>query len=115
MEYRPGRDSPADYMLRHPITKNTRSSREEEIAEEYVDFVAHTSVPNAITLKELQAATAEDKAPSDGGMVFTSMRLMRTYYGNRPFPSSCLPSLESESKCEVFVMVISSTLHMNEN
>ena len=33
---------------------------------------------------------------------------------NRPFPSSCLPSLESKSKCEVFVMVISSTLHMNE-
>ena len=34
---------------------------------------------------------------------------------NRPFPSSCLLSLQSEYKCEVFVMVISSTLHMNEN
>ena len=34
---------------------------------------------------------------------------------NRPFPSSCLLPLQSESKCEVFVMVISSTLHMNEN
>ena len=34
---------------------------------------------------------------------------------NRPFPSSCLPPLQSESKCEVFVMLISSTLHMNEN
>ena len=33
---------------------------------------------------------------------------------NRPFPSSSLPPLQSESKCEVFVMVISSTLHMNE-
>ena len=33
--------------------------------------------------------------------------------GNSPFPS--LPPLQSESKCEVFVMVISSTLHMNEN
>ena len=33
---------------------------------------------------------------------------------NRPFPSSCLPPLQSESKCEIFVMVISSTLHMNE-
>ena len=32
---------------------------------------------------------------------------------NRPFPSSCLPRLQSESKCEVFVMVISSTLDMN--
>ena len=29
--------------------------------------------------------------------------------------SPCLPPLQSESKCEVFVMVISSTLHLNEN
>ena len=34
---------------------------------------------------------------------------------NRPFPTSCLLPLQSESKCEIFVMVISSTLHMNEN
>ena len=33
---------------------------------------------------------------------------------NSPFPSSCLPPLQSESKSEVFVMVISSTLNMNE-
>ena len=33
----------------------------------------------------------------------------------RPFPSSILPPLQSESTCEAFVMVISSTLHMNEN
>ena len=31
------------------------------------------------------------------------------------FPSPRLPPLQSESKCEVFVMVIRSTLHMNEN
>ena len=34
---------------------------------------------------------------------------------NKPFPSSCLPPLQSESQCEVFVMVISSTLNKNEN
>ena len=34
---------------------------------------------------------------------------------NRPFPSSRLPPLQRESKCEVFVMVISSTLHMKAN
>ena len=27
---------------------------------------------------------------------------------NRPFPSSCLPPFQSEFKCEVLVMVISS-------
>ena len=34
---------------------------------------------------------------------------------NRPFPSSYPPPLQSEFKCKVFVMVISCTLHMNEN
>ena len=34
---------------------------------------------------------------------------------NRLFPSSWLPPLQSESKCEVFVIVIGSTLHMNKN
>ena len=34
---------------------------------------------------------------------------------NRPFSSSRQPLLQSESKCEVFVMGISSSLHMNEN
>ena len=34
---------------------------------------------------------------------------------NRLFPSLWLPPLQSESKCEVFVMVIGFTLHMNEN
>ena len=33
---------------------------------------------------------------------------------NKSFPSSCLPPLQSEFKCEIFVIVISSTLHMNE-
>ena len=33
---------------------------------------------------------------------------------NRPFPNSYLPPLQSESKGEAFVMVISSTLHMNK-
>ena len=34
---------------------------------------------------------------------------------NRPFPSSAQSLLQSESKCEIFVMVISSNFNMNEN
>ena len=34
---------------------------------------------------------------------------------NRPFPSSCLTPLQSKSKRDVFVIVISSTLHINES
>ena len=59
--FRPGKDNPADYMSRHPATKDVRSCREEKIAEEYVEFISQTSVPNAITLEEVRAATAKDK------------------------------------------------------
>ena len=34
---------------------------------------------------------------------------------NRPFPSLRLPPLQSESKCDVFVIEISYILHMNES
>ena len=34
---------------------------------------------------------------------------------NRPFPSLLEPLFQSESKCESFVMVISSAFLMNEN
>ena len=59
--YSPGKDNPADFLSRHPAAQNIRSSREEKMAEEYVDFVSQTAVPNAITLEEVQAATIEDK------------------------------------------------------
>ena len=34
---------------------------------------------------------------------------------NRPFPSSAQSLFQSESKCEIFVMVISSNVNTNEN
>ena len=34
---------------------------------------------------------------------------------NRPFPSSPQSLFQSESKCEIFVMIISSNFNMNEN
>ena len=34
---------------------------------------------------------------------------------DRPFPSSPKSLLQSESKCEIFVMVIRSNFNMNEN
>ena len=35
--------------------------------------------------------------------------------GNRSFPSSPQSLFQSESKCETFVMIISSNFNMNEN
>ena len=38
-----------------------------------------------------------------------------TFIPNRPFASSPKSLLQSESKCEIFVMIISSDFNMNEN
>ena len=56
LRYRPGHDNPADYMSRHPVNRSSVRN----ITEEYVNFIATTSVPRALTLSEVQAATAQD-------------------------------------------------------
>ena len=58
--------------------------------EEYVEFISQTSVLNAITLEEVQAATAKDKvfqtvinyAIPDAGIKSTSMNLTRSHCVN---------------------------------
>ena len=60
IEYRPGHDNPADYMSRHPSKQNILSSREEKMAEDYVQFISQTSLPNALTIEEVQLATEQD-------------------------------------------------------
>ena len=46
---------------------------------------------------------------------FIELELSLRKESHRPFPSSRLPPLQSESKCNAFVMVISSTIQINEN
>ena len=60
IEYRPGHDNPADYMSRHPAKQNILSSREEKMAEDYVNFISQTSLLKAVTIEEVQSATTED-------------------------------------------------------
>ena len=47
--------------------------------------------------------------------IIQSKLVCTSHYVNRPFPSSGQSLLQSESKCEIFVMVISSHFNMNEN
>ena len=61
LEYRPGKDNPADYMSRHPSSRILRSSREQKIAEEYVNLICDTSTPIAVTILEMQLATQNDQ------------------------------------------------------
>ncbi|KAK3105801.1 hypothetical protein FSP39_006028 [Pinctada imbricata] len=55
IEYSPGEDNAADYMSRHPV--RISNSKEEKIAEEYINFIASESLLKAITLDEVKAAT----------------------------------------------------------
>ena len=59
MQYKPGKDNPADYMSRHPSNKNIVSSQQEKMAEQYVNFILNSDVPTALTLKKIQSATAQ--------------------------------------------------------
>ena len=59
MQYTTGKDNSADYMSRHPSNKNIVSSRQEKMAEQYVNFILDSDVPTALTLEEIQSATAQ--------------------------------------------------------
>ena len=59
VEYRPGASNPADYASRHPIGDPEAQNYESE-SEEHVYFVTKNAVPKAITLPEIESATAKD-------------------------------------------------------
>ena len=58
--YRKGDGKPADYLSRHPSKQITAASREQKIAEEYVNYIASTSTPKAMTVAETEEATKAD-------------------------------------------------------
>ncbi|GFS14362.1 defective in cullin neddylation protein [Elysia marginata] len=57
--YRPGKDeaNPTDYLSRHPPAKPTWNNE----GECYICYIANTSVPNALSLDEVQKATSLDE------------------------------------------------------
>ena len=58
--YKKGEDSPADYMSRHPEKLTTPTSRQERVAEEFVDYISNTSTPKALKLEDIATATLQD-------------------------------------------------------
>lgn len=58
--YAPGSDNPADYTSRHPSKQTQPTSREEKVAEEYVNFISTHAVPKAISLEEVKRETLND-------------------------------------------------------
>lgn len=59
--YKPGNVNPADYMSRHVPMQSRQSSREQELAEQMVQYISITSCPKPISLEEVKMATKEDK------------------------------------------------------
>ena len=60
VEYRPGKDNPADYFSRHPVKTLNQSSREEKLAEEHINFVTANALPKTVSLKEIVNASQDD-------------------------------------------------------
>ena len=60
VRYRKGAENPADYMSRHPSKQSTTTSREQKVAEEYINYLAKMSTPKALTLSDIEAATIAD-------------------------------------------------------
>ena len=59
VEYRPGASNPADYTSRHPVGDPEAHSHDVE-SEEHISFVAKNATPKAVTLSDIESATAED-------------------------------------------------------
>ena len=60
IKYQPGADNPADYMSRHPARQGILRSREQHMAEHYVNSVASAAIPIAMTIEEVKRETAKD-------------------------------------------------------
>ena len=58
VEYKQGKDNPADYMPRHPAENN---NRQEYYTEQYIQFIAKHSIPKAMTRHEIAEATRKDE------------------------------------------------------
>ena len=57
--YKPGKDNPADFLSCHPTLESV--SKYAIMADEYVNLLALSAVPKAMTMREIQTATNADK------------------------------------------------------
>ena len=59
--YRPEHDNPSDYMSRHPINcAHFTKSHDSENSEYYIQFIAESATPKAMTLQQIKNATQND-------------------------------------------------------
>ena len=108
------RDSPAYNQRLAEVLKDIEETGTYELAEKELIFGCRLAWRNAsrcigrIQWNKLHVSPSS----SIGGDSITPFVFMNF---NRPFPSSPKSLFQSESKCEIFVMIISSNFNMNEN
>ncbi|KAK7111230.1 hypothetical protein V1264_010901 [Littorina saxatilis] len=62
LRYQPGESNPADFLSRHPVqASDAQSTHASKVAEEYIKFLIDHTIPKAMTLAEVAAATSNDK------------------------------------------------------
>ena len=86
VEYRPGASNPADYASRHPVGDPESHSYDVE-SEEHISFVARNATPKAVTLSEIESATAEDS------MLQAVMSAVRSGCSHKASPNISLSEL----------------------
>ena len=59
MKYIPGSKNPTDYMSRNPINISG-THRHQKMAEQYVNFIAPSSIPRAMKIEDVKQATEDD-------------------------------------------------------
>ena len=62
VKYRKGADNPADILSRMPIPSTTSKPN---VTDHYIKFVAAHAVPKAMTMAEIEKATANNEALQD--------------------------------------------------
>ena len=58
LKYSPGVNNPADVLSRLPLSNQV--TRERNIAEQYIHYIAHDAVPKAMTIEQLEDASKKD-------------------------------------------------------
>jgi len=51
---------PADYLSRHLKLNAAQTTRQQKVAEEYINYLATTSTPKALKTQDVEAATQAD-------------------------------------------------------
>ena len=60
VKYQRGETNPADYLSWHPTKTAAPTTRQQKVAEEYINYLATTSTPTALKTQDIEAATQAD-------------------------------------------------------